>query len=360
MTDPNNWSPDWAVRPGDVLVDALEERGMTQAELGRRMARPLKTISEIATGKAAVTPDTAVQLERTLGIPAAIWLRLEAAYRERQARERDRAELASHIEWLGRFPVKQLRERGLVHGATPAEQAESLLSYFGVTGPTGWEQHWGNLAGSYRMSESAQVSRYAVASWLREAEVEVASARLPRFRPTEIHRKVPRLRELTRAIVFAGAVEEARHLLGEAGVGLVLVGGYPGAPASGAVRWIKGSPWIILTLRYKTDDQFWFSLFHELGHLLTAGKGSDVVEEMGGPGSRAEEDSANAFAREALVPQDALDRLVGGGDFGRGIVRSLAAEIGVAPGVVVGRLQRDGLVRKSQLNDLKVRLDTDE
>ena len=68
MTEVPRWNPTWAVSPGEVLVEALEERDMTQAELARRMARPLKTISEIATGKAAITPETAIQLERALGI----------------------------------------------------------------------------------------------------------------------------------------------------------------------------------------------------------------------------------------------------------------------------------------------------
>ena len=345
--------------PGAVLIETLEERRMTQAELGRRMARPLKTISEIANGKAAITPDTALQLERTLGIAAGVWLRLEAAYREAQARERDRSELGNHAHWLRRFPVKQLRSRGIVKGTTVTEQAASLLAYFGVSSPAGWQQHWGDIAGSYRMSETAQVSPYAVASWLRQAEVEAESVELPQYRPDEIIGRLERLRELTRAVVFAGAVEELRVLLSEAGVGLVLIDGFPGAPASGAVRWIKDNPWIVLTLRYKTDDQFWFSLFHELGHLLSSRKRQDLVEELDGAHHREQEEAADAFAREALVPQDAIDRLLASGDPDRRSIRRLAANLRVAPGVIVGRLQRDGMIRPSQLNDLKLRLGPD-
>src|SRR6266702_614214 len=118
------WNPSWAVSPGEVLSEALEERGMSQAELSRRMARPLKTISEIATGKAAVTPETAIQLERTLGISAATWLGLESRYREAQARERDLAELKGHITWFRRFPISELVARGIVaHDARAPDQA---------------------------------------------------------------------------------------------------------------------------------------------------------------------------------------------------------------------------------------------
>lgn len=344
--------------PGEVLVETLEERHMTQAELGRRMARPLKTISEIANGKASITPDTALQLERTLGIPAGVWLRLEADYREQQARERDRGELAVQWEWLREFPVKQLQARGIVKGETVTEQAASLLVYFGVGSPTGWQQHWGDIAGSYRMSESARVSPYAVAAWLRQAELEAAPIELPKYQPSHIASRLPRIRELTRGVVFAGAVEEARALLGGVGVGLILVDGYLGAPASGAVRWIRDNPWIVLTLRYTTDDQFWFSLFHELGHLVSTRRRHDLAEESEGADARhADERAADAFARESLVPQAALDRLLAAGDPDRASIRRMAADLRVAPGVIVGRLQRDGVIRRSQFNDLKARLD---
>src|SRR5205809_5500461 len=102
------WMADWAVAPGEVLVEALDERGMTQGELARRMARPLKTVSEIATGKAAITADTAIQLERTLGISARIWLGLESRFREHKARERDNATLDELKAWVGGFPLSYL------------------------------------------------------------------------------------------------------------------------------------------------------------------------------------------------------------------------------------------------------------
>jgi addiction module HigA family antidote len=73
--------------PGDTLADLLDERGITQAELAERMGRPLKTVNEIVKGKAAITPETAIQLETTLGTPAEFWLNREGRYREWLARE---------------------------------------------------------------------------------------------------------------------------------------------------------------------------------------------------------------------------------------------------------------------------------
>jgi HTH-type transcriptional regulator / antitoxin HigA len=343
------------VSPGEVLTEALEERGMTQAELGRRMARPLKTISEIATGKAAVTPETAIQLERALGISAGTWLGLESRYREARARERDHADLEAHVAWLRRFPVRDLVARGILsRGSGAPQRAGELLSFFGVSNPAGWEQYWGEVAASYRMSERLNVSPYAVAVWLRDAEQRVGDRELPDYAADRLRSLVPELRSLTRASSIAGAIGLAQEMLESAGVGLVLVEGITGAPASSAVRWIRGRPWIILTLRHRVDDQFWFSLFHEVGHLLEGGRRRDVVEELDYDVlTRSDEATANEFARETLVPSRDVDAWLARTSIDRGAIQEFAANQGVAPGIVVGRLQRDGQIPRSRFNDLK-------
>lgn len=359
MTENERWAPSWAVAPGEILVEALEERGMTQAELGRRMARPLKTISEIATGKAAVTPDTAIQLERALGIPAATWLGLEWRYREAQARERDLADLAGHADWLARFPVRDLVARGILgRNSTGPQRAAELLSFFGVSSPAGWDQHWGQVAASYRMSDRLRVSRYAVAVWVREAERDASGVDLPAHDPARLREVIGELRPLTHALVAGAAIDRARELLMPSGVGLLLVPGVTGAPASGAVRWIRGNPWIALTLRHRTDDQLWFSLFHEIGHVLERGPRRELVEELEDQElPRDDERAANAFAREVLLPQADLDRWLAGRPIDRKAIRDFAAAQDVAPGIVVGRLERDGRVRRGQFSDLKRHLD---
>ena len=327
---------------------------MTQVELGRRMDRPLKTISEIATGKAAITPETAIQLERALGISAALWLGLESRYREALARRRDREELEGHVQWLRRFPLKELATRRIVdRRASEPDQASALLAYFGVSNPSGWEQFWGEAAASYRMSETIEVSRYAVALWLREAEREVEDIALDPYDAVRLRTIVPEVRALTTAVVLAGAIDEAREILASAGVGLLLAKSVRGAPASGAVRWVRSNPWILLTLRHRTDDHLWFSLFHEIGHLLEGGRRRNLVEELPDDGvDRADEAAANAFAREALLPQfNASDLLRGNLD--RHAIREVAAEYGVSPGIVVGRLERDQKVHPGRFRDLK-------
>ena len=334
MTD--SWSPTWTVAPGEVLVEALAERGMSQAELSRRMARPLKTISEIATGKAAITPETAIQLERALGISALVWLGLEGQYREALARGRDLQELRQQVDWLRRFPVRELVERGLVRKGDAGVQVADPLTFFGVSSRTGWDQHWGQLAANYRLPTRGRIAPEAVATWLRLGERAAAGLSLAPY---------------NRA-AFRAVLPEER--LAAVGVAFVLVGGLDQAPASGSVRWVGDNPVIELTLRYRADDQFWFSLYHEAGHLIEGGRRAQVIEELpDGQNDAAEEGTANTFAREMLVPSNRLAPFVAAGDFSRSAVQAFAADLDIAPGIVVGRLQRDKHVTPSALNDLK-------
>src|SRR3984957_9094766 len=108
---PTSFSPDYAVAPGQQLAKTLASRGMSQAELATRIGRPQKTINEIVKGKASITPDTAIQLERALGIPASIWNSLEAAYQLQLAEQRDEARLSAFTGWVEQLPISELRQR---------------------------------------------------------------------------------------------------------------------------------------------------------------------------------------------------------------------------------------------------------
>ncbi len=352
------WSPEWVVAPGEFLVEALVERGMTQAELARRMARPLKTVSEIATGKAAITPDTAIQLERSLGISASFWNGAEARHREAQARQRARSELLGYVPWFEQFPVKELQRRGeLPTPSTREEAVSALLGYFAVSSPTGWENQWGRVAASFRLPKGAEASPHSLVAWLRWGERQADRLDVGDYDERKFRDALIRVRRLSRVQLFDIAVQRLTEELAGSGVALVVIPTLPGAPASGAARWLHGvRPVIQLSLRYLSDDQFWYSLYHEAGHILTGPRRAEVVEDfeqadLNDPLERL----ADEFARDVLVPPGALVSFAAGGDFSREGVRRLAEQLEVSPGIVVGRLQHDGTIPRSRLNHLKRR-----
>ena len=333
---------------------------MTQAELARRIARPLKTVSEIATGKAAITPETAIQLELALGISASFWNGTEARYREGLARQRSREELRGHLDWARTFPVSALESAGQLAGTdTPEGLVAAVLSFFGVSSPAGYDNQWGNLAPALRVGRRGIRDDKALAAWLRWGERAADWDDLPRFDPRELRAALDRIRALTRSQILIDAVDQTRLELRSAGVALAVVPSLPGSSASGAARWVPGSrPLIQVSARYRTDHQLWYTIFHEGGHLLTTRRRSDVVEDTEDIDLGVDaEVAADAFAREALLPGDQLAAFVEAGDFGRAAVNGFARAAGIAPGIVVGRLQHDGILRQAQLNDLKRTVD---
>lgn len=164
--------PDYAVPPGETLLEVLESASMTQAELASRTGRPRKTINEIIKGKAAITAETALQLEKVLGVPASFWLGLEREYRESLARRQEHIALSAAEGWLESLPFKSMSDYGWV-GKQPdtAGRVREALAFFGVASPEAWSAVWQAPQAAFRQSKAFQNEPGAVAAWLRQGEV---------------------------------------------------------------------------------------------------------------------------------------------------------------------------------------------
>src|SRR5258708_6279216 len=264
----SSFAPSYAIPPGATLHEMLEHLGLSQAELAERTGRPKKTINEIVKGKAAITPDTALQFERVLGPPASFWNSLEQNYRSSKARIDERARLASDVSWIDKFPTKEL---------TAADPNK--------------------------------------------------------------------------------ACAEAKVLCASAGVAFVLVPELPKLRICGATRWLSAERALVqLSLFYKRDDHFWFSFFHEAGHILLHGKKEIFVEQERGSKER-EEQEANAFAANYLIPATEYDEFVSCSDFSTSAIKRFASAVAVSASIVVGRLQHDKCIGFHEHNELHTRLD---
>ncbi|HEX2070275.1 MAG TPA: HigA family addiction module antitoxin [Thermoleophilaceae bacterium] len=360
MTSQSGWRPDWTVPPGEILAEELETRGISQSELARRMDRPVKTINEIVNAKAAVTPETALQLELALGISASLWTGLETNYRQQLAREKVLSQFEDHIDWASSFPLKELRQRRVIDpDATGGELVASLLRFFGVSSVNAWKQRWETPRAAFRRSTAFESSLHATAAWLRWGENAAAEVPTEPFDRGRLLGVLTEARSMTREEPFADVVEDLREDLASCGVVLILTPDLGGTRASGAARWLSSERALIqLTLRYKSDDQFWFSVFHEAGHLI-GDRNVEFVDADTDPDGEADEAErrADRWARDVLIPPDDYERFVAAGRFDASAVREFAKEQGVAPGIVVGRLQRDRHVPYGSLNTLKRKLD---
>jgi len=360
----NEYLPDLVSAPGETLLETLEALSMTQAELAQRMGRPKKTISEIIHGKAAITPETALQLERVLGVSASFWNSRERHYREAIARHEEEERLKEDLQWLNRFPVKKMIELGwITKHSEKVSQLRALLEFFGVASPQQWQSLWLERRGvAYRKTQAFESAPEALAAWLRRGEILAQEIRTAAYQRDAFKKSLAKARSLTleEPEFFRPALVE---LCAACGVAVVFVPELPKSRASGATRWLSPSKALIqLSFRYRTDDHLWFTFFHEAGHILLHNKRDAFIE--GVDDQDGQEEEANRFSADFLIPQRELEFFVtterrrgGGSPFTKESIRRFSKDLGIAPGIVVGRLQHEGLLPRSHCNDLKRRLE---
>jgi HTH-type transcriptional regulator / antitoxin HigA len=351
--------PDYAFHPGETLAETLEELGMSQKELAKRAGRPLKTINEIVQGKAAITADTALQLERVTGVPASFWNNAQRNYEAFLARQAESAALREGIEWLKSFPIQPLWKLGWVPKVSdPIDQLRALLGFFGVAGVEEWQRLWQQPEVAFRKSNAFATHPMAVAAWLREGERQAQRVATQPFDKDRFVSALLEIRQLTTE--EPQAFEPAmKTLCAESGVAVVMVPEVTGTRAYGATRWLTPDKAILqLSLRGKAEDFLWFTFFHEAAHILKHGKKDVFIEAPEGTADAAtqkKEAEANAFAADFLIPREAYRELLALKPFTTANIRRFAKHLGIAPGIVVGRLQHDKLIPFKQLNGLKRR-----
>jgi HTH-type transcriptional regulator/antitoxin HigA len=349
----NEYQPDLVSPPGETLLEMLEERGMSQAELAERTGRPKKTINEIIKGKATITPATALQLERVLGAPAGFWIIREQHYRESLARQAEYDSFEGHVDWLNQFPIQAMVELGwLQKFGDPVEMLGEVLNFFGIAAPTQWQKVWPGANVAFRQSVAFESDPFALSAWLRKGEVDAQQVDCAPYDADNFLSALNVVRELTTQPpeVFQ---PETMRVCAKAGVAVAFVPELPKMRASGATRWLTSNKAMIqVNLRYKTDDQLWFTFFHEAGHICKHGKREIFIEDDGNADDK--EDEANRFAADLLIPPHEYRRFTPrAGYYSKAEIIEFAERLKIAPGIVVGRLQHDERLPKQNCNDLK-------
>ncbi len=356
VSETDQFQPDYAVPPGWVLEERLEVHGMSQAEFARRCGRSPKLISEIVSGKAPLEPATALQFEKVLGVDASIWLGIEADYRLHRARQDEEVVASTNDAWTSAFPLKELAKRGHIPSAkSNGDTFSELLSFFAVGSIDAWTEKYSRASVAYRHSPSFESDEFALATWLRLGELQAEKQECPDFSESVFRRAMREIRTLTRQ-PFEQALQQSIKLCCEAGVALTPLPPLPKTALSGAAWWVTPRKAIIqLSARHKTDDHFWFSFFHEAAHILLHSK-KNVFVDGASSGDEEFEVEADEWAQNILVSDRMWRQFVATKPRTKLEVRNFAETVGIAPGIIVGMLQHEGVLPWTHLNGLKVRL----
>ena len=345
MTEPQTMS-DLAIPPGEYLEEVLEEMGLNQAELARRMGRPAQAINEIIKGEKAITPETSIQFEKVLGVPAYVWSGLESEYRLIKAGQAEIEKAKEEEILLVNFPYLELSKLELVEKTRNAlVRVENLRRFFGVSSLF-------NLQGvreyspAFRQSTNNDISHESLAAWLRAGAVIANNIECDTYSKETLLSKIPDIRKLTLEEKPEKFFPKLTLLLQQCGVALVVIPHFKKTHTTGATFWVrKDKAVIMMSLRGSWADIFWFSLFHELGHILLHDKRHTFLENgVSSPDWEKQEKEADDFSQKTLIPTKEFEKFRQDCSFSSSSIKSFSKSIGVAPGIVTGRLHHERLL----------------
>lgn len=333
--------------PGITLSEKLKEMGMSVKEFAVRTSKPEKTIFAVIGGKSSVTSDMAVAFESVTKIPAHFWLNMQRGYDEYIARQKREEQLSSAYEWARSFPLAKMMEFGWIPVVKNSEdKVKALLSFFQVSTEKAWEDYYLNqqLKVAFRISLTGTKEPHAISAWLRQGEIQAAEMEVNEFSEKALREAIPAMKELCarQPADFAQVLQEE---CAKVGVKLVYTPCLPKAPINGSTRWINDVPCIQMTGRHKRNDIFWFTFFHELGHILLHGKKDIFLEDIEYADKQKEkEEEADAFSSRIQLSQAEENEIIKNGDFSADSIRNYAEKFNVHPGIIVGRLQHKKVI----------------
>ncbi len=345
---------DLAIHPGETLEEEIEFIGMTQQELAKRMGRPPQVVNEIIRGKKSITRDTAVELEKVLDIPAYFWMNLQTHYELTLARLKEREALLSQQESLKHFPVSAMEKLGWIEKhRDKSDKVRSLLQFLGFASFDAWRDNWHQPLVGFRISENSKVSPGALSVWLKQGELKGRTVEVAEYEEEEFRYAIAQIRGMTSEVPEA-FVPRMQKLCADAGVAVVFIPELPKSGANGAARWLTPQKGLIqMSLKWRWHDIFWFSFFHECYHILKHKVRQVQVDGLNGHSE--EEDEANRFTGDLLIPPKEWHQFVASGYKDETAVETFAKRIAIHPGIVVGRMQHEGLIPYNRLTHLKTR-----
>lgn len=335
-----------AVPPGATIREQLEDRGMSQKEFSQRMGMTEKHISRLINGKVDLTHEVALKLESVLGLPASFWNNLEAIYKENIVRAKAEQALEQDMAMAKHFPYAKMAGLGWVKATNRAEEkVECLRAYFEVASLNLLDELRVPGIACRQVGKNAK-SDYVLAAWAQKARLEARKIKVAPININRLNENISAIRALTEKPP-AEFCDELRKLLSDCGIAIVFLPHIGGSFLHGA-SFVDGNHIVVgLTVRGRDADRFWFSLFHELCHIIEGHifNLDETTEEQ--------ERTADQFSRDILIPPYEYERFIYSGKRTDRDIISFARSIGIDPGIVLGRLQKENIVPYSYYRELK-------
>lgn len=338
--------------PGQILLEELEARGWSQKDLANIINRPIQTINEITKGTKQITPETALQLAAAFETSPEFWLNLENNYRLYLARkEKNEQDISRRSKLYRLLPIPELIKRSWLPATQSIDELEKEVCKFLEVSSLDAYPSQGGV--SFRYTPSRQPEANAQLAWVKRVQSLARQQSVANYDREKLLETIPHI--LSHSTKENG-VAEVPELLMSLGVRFVIVPHLPKTYVDGAAMYLDDQPdqpIVALTLRHNRIDAFWFNLMHELAHIILRHQGV-ILDNLEEGDVNEEEREANQKARDWLLDPAAFSSFVNTTQpyFSEAKIEGFAQEQCRHPGIVLGRLQYEGLVGYQHLRGL--------
>ena len=348
--------------PGDTIQENIDHIGMSQAELAERLGRSVPKLNELIKGKAPITKETATKLEYVLGIPTSFWLNIERHYQDELLELEQMEQLQKYEDWASGFPLLPMKKMGLLPNTnSKAELANGLLKYFRVGSPNQWSTIYEGSSLAFKIELRHTAEPQAISVWLRLGELQAEKIKLVPFNKKALRNSLKQIKKIS----YTNSdnwLADLQNLCATCGLAIVYTPCIAKAPIYGATRWVKNNstPLIQITDRRKDYNAFWFTFYHELGHILYHGKKDIFIDGIKNINQdKAKEDEADSFASRMLLSEKERNEIFKHISFNKALIINLSKKFKVHQAIILAQLRREKLVPYNiiSLNKLTVRVE---
>lgn len=352
-----NYYDEYVIAPGETILELLEAKYMTQLDLASQTGMSKKTINEIIQGKASITTSTALKFEYVFSLPASFWLNLESNYRESLERKKDIEQIKSEEKYLIDIPYNEMAKRNwdyIEKTRSSFEKVINLRKFFAVASLNFDTELKKSLA--YRKSENDKFSLNSLYCWLRFGEIEASKEEYPKF-SEELLKEKAKIIKTYATKSFSEQLELIKENLKECGVALVFEPHLPNTYINGvAYKLTYDKAIIMLSDRGKKDDILWFTLFHEIAHLIKHSKKEMFIDSENKNETKIEKEADN-YAKNILIPNDLYKSFIQNNkEITKDKIITFSKQNKIHPGILLGRLQKDEVLEWNRFNELKINI----
>lgn len=328
-----------AFHPGYYIKEIVEESGLTQEDFAKRLDTTPKNLSLLIRGEQSLSIDISMKLSRMIGTSVNYWLNLQNAFDSLIAEFKSQEELIEERKVFELLDYKYFRENyGLPDlPRKKDEQIKEVRKSLNVSTLSVFKKR--DMAVSFRSStgelEEANIIKANI--MVQIAINKALAVKAPKYNKKKFEKAVQYALTLTKN--HSGFYPSIREAFEDAGVIFVILPNISGSKINGATKKIGNNIMLMVNDRRLNSDSFWFTLFHEIGHIINGDYGISFEKESG-----EQEIAADLFAQDSLIPREKYNEFVTGRRFGLNDIIYFAETINRDPGIVLGRLQNDGIV----------------